>query len=89
MEFKEKTNMKVYVVMWEQRVGADSTINQLGSQAFTTKEGANKHIEEKGLRFENGRYSDYGRGLYAWVEELTLIDAIETKDGMSFIKLKE
>lgn len=81
--------MKVYAVMWEQRVGADGVSNWLGNQAFTTKEGANKHIEEKGLRFENGRYSDYGRGLYARVEELTLIDAIETKDGIVFIEPRE
>ena len=82
--------MKVYAVMWEQRVGADGTSSWLDDQAFTTKEGANKHIEEKeGLRLENGRYSDYGRGLYARVEKLTLIDAIETEDGIVFIEAKE
>ena len=81
--------MKAYVVTWEQRVGADGVSNWLDNQAFTTKVGATKRIENKGLRLENGRYSDYGRGLYAWVEELTLIDAIETKDGIAFIEPRE
>ena len=50
--------MKVYVIMWEQRVGADGVSNRLDNQAFTTKVGATKRIEDKGLRLENGRYSD-------------------------------
>lgn len=93
MEFKEDIDMKVYVVMWEHRVGADTTREWIDDQAFTSIESAKKYIEGRGLGSSNSRYDDkyidYGRGLCAWAEELTLIDAIETKDGIAFIESRE